>query len=193
MSSMNPPLPKPETPTYPGDSTLVRIAPAGQPTQTAIFIRDSTGAITSFGRNPGISGRFEGIDYQEDVLVVVILLRVRTPKEPAYYQLWLNLQDQRTSTALFVDLAVQTHLTFQFFGTGGRTMTACVMNNPFREFARNVLNKLQQYKRWTPEKYLEAEQALRSRFTTSASLWNSLGKPASTVPLIHPSKPLPSS
>lgn len=189
---MNPPLPKPETPTYPGDSILVRIAPTGQPTQTAIFIRDSTGTITSFGRNPGISGRFEGMDYHKQVLVVIILLKVRTPKDPAYYQLWLNLQDQRTSTALFVDLAVQTHLTFQFFGTGGRTMTACVMNNPFRDFARNVLNKLQQYEQWTAEQYLEAEQALRSQFSTSAILWNSLGQLTQTPPLIHPSKPLPS-
>lgn len=191
MSSMTPPLQQPETPTYPGDSTLVRIAPTGQPTQTAIFIRDSTGTVASFGRTPGISGRFEGLDYRSQVLVVSIILKVRTPKDPVYYPLWLNLQDKRTSTALFVDLAVQTHLTFQFFGTGGRTMTACVMNNPLRDFARNVLTRLQQYERWTSDQYLEAEQALRAQFSTSAILWNSLGQPSQTTPLIQPSKPLP--
>lgn len=183
---MTPFTPKAHTPTHPGELTLVRIAPPGQSTQTAFFIRDTTGTVNGFGRMPGIAGRFRRLDYQQQVLVVAIALKVRTPREPVYYQVWLDLQNRDACTALFVDLAVQPTLTIQFFGDGGRPLTACMMKNAFGAFARNVLHELEQYSQWTHDDYQRAEADLRERYPSPFALWQALGKDGLSEPLVNP-------
>ncbi len=184
---------EPQMPDVSSSARLVRIAPPGEGTRTAFFIRDTTETVRRFGRTPGIAGRFQGVDWREEVLTVAIAIRVRTPTEPVFYDLWLNLHDTDTRTALMVDLAVQPALIFQFFGDGGCTLTACTMNNPFREFARSLLHQLERYGGWTIEQYHRAETELRRRCATPAALWDALAQPPPDSPLINPVPRPPSS
>lgn len=164
-------------PSEPGGVALVRVEPRGEPPQTALFIRDRTETITAFGRTPGLSGRFRGIDWRQKVFVVAIALRVRTPKDPVLYSLWVNLRATPTSTVPFVDLAVQQNVIFQFFGDGGSTMTACMIKNPFQEFSRTLLQQLPQFPAWSPGQFEDAVTELRGRYPSPFSLWEALGIP----------------
>jgi hypothetical protein len=165
---------------------LVRIEPPGESTQTAFFIRDTSATVRGFGRTPGIAGRYRGLDWRKQVMVVVLVLKVRTKQEPVYYDLWLNLRESEISTVPFVDLAVQSNLTFQFFGDDGGTMTACMIKNPFREFARTLLRELERYPTWDSEQYRQAEAELRAKSPTLKDLWEALGRSSPPSPRIKP-------
>jgi hypothetical protein len=165
---------------------LVRIEPPGESTQTAFFIRDTSATVRSFGRTPGIAGRYRGLDCRKQVMVVALVLKVRTPREPVYYGLWLNLRESEHSTAPFVDLAVQPNLTFQFFGDDGVTMTACMIRNPFREFARTLLRELEDYPMWDAERYRLAEAEFRAKHPAMKDLWEALGQSSPPGSLINP-------
>jgi hypothetical protein len=164
-------------PSEPGGVALVRVEPRGEQTQTALFIRDRTETITTFGRPPALSGRFRGVDWRQKVFVVVIALRIRTPQDPVSYTLWVNLRATPTSTVPFVDLAVQPNVIFQFFGDGGSTITACMIKNPFQEFSRTLLQQLPQFPAWSPGQFEDAVTELRGRYPSPAALWEALGIP----------------
>ncbi len=184
---------EPQMPDVSSGTRLVRIAPPGGGTQTALFIHDTTETVRRFGRTPGIAGRFQGFDWRGEVLAVAIAIKVRTPTAPVFYDLRLNLRDTNARTALMVDLAVQPTLIFQFFGDGGCPLTACTMKNPFREFARSLLHQLERYGGWTAEQYHRAETELRRRCATPAALWDALAQPPPDSPLINPVPGPPSS
>ena len=169
---------EPQMPDVSSSARLVRIAPPGEGTRTAFFIRDTTETVRRFGRTPGIAGRFQGVDWREEVLAVAMAIKVRTPTESVFYDLWLNLHDTDTRTALMVDLC---------------TLTACTMKNPFREFARSLLHQLERYGGWTTEQYHRAETELRRRCATPAALWDALAQPPPDSPLINPIPRPPSS
>ncbi|MEW6542793.1 MAG: hypothetical protein AB1411_04185 [Nitrospirota bacterium] len=171
---------------------MVRVAPPGEATQTALFIRDRTQTVTSFGRTPGIAGRYRGLDWQRQVLVVALVIRVRTPQDPQFYRLWLNLRESASTTAHLVDLAVQPKLTFQFFGDGGRPLTACTIRNPFQDFSRAVLKQLEEYPAWDQDQFSRAVAEFTDRYRTAKSLWEGLARiNPSEVPtlLIRPTSP----
>lgn len=56
---------EPQMPDVSSSARLVRIAPPGEGTRTAFFIRDTTETVRRFGRTPGIAGRFQGVDWRE--------------------------------------------------------------------------------------------------------------------------------
>ena len=153
---------------------FVRIAPPWESAQAALFIRDRTATVTRFGRTPGIAGRFKGIDWQRRVLVVALVLKVRTPDEPVLYELIMNLHDPEVTTAPFAHLASQPKLIIQFFGDEGNPMTACMLNNPFTDFARVVLKQLEQYPAWSEEQFSQAATDLKQRHPTPKNLWEAL-------------------
>ncbi len=170
----------------PGRMDLVRIVPPGEASQTALFIRDSTDRVLSFGRTPGIAGRFKGLDWKREVFAAAIVLKVRTPQDPVFYELWINPREHDASTAPFVDLAVQPKVIIQFFGDGGAMMTACTIKNPFREWARTLLQQLERYPRWNHEQFAQAAADFKGRHPSPAGLWEALVPSGPSGPLIRP-------
>jgi hypothetical protein len=176
---------KPSTAFVPPEAGMlgfVRIVPPGDSPQAALFIRDTSATVTSFGRTPGILGRFKGMDWQRTVLMVGMIIKVRAPQAPVLYDLFLNLRDPDVSVSPFVDLAVQPKLIIQFFGDEGNPMTACMLNNPFREFARRLLKQLEEYPVWSKEQFTTAVADLKLRYPTVESLWDSLDHGSPTTP-----------
>lgn len=153
---------------------FVRIAPPADAPQAALFIRDQTSVVTRFGRTPGIAGRFKSIDWQKTVLLVAMVFKVRMSDAAILYDLLLNLREPAGALSAFVELATQPRLIVQFFGDDAMPLTACMIHNPFQEFARRIMAQLDQYPAWSEEQFQEAAADLRRRHPTTESLWDAL-------------------
>ncbi len=87
----------------------------------------------------------------------------------------------------------QPTLTIQLFGDGRRPLTASMMKNTFGSTARNMLDQLEQYSRWTHDEYQRAKADLRERYPSPFGLWQAFGKVGPFDPLITPVPTGPSS